>query len=97
MLSVDSQSPHLEIHSNCANIVVVEGVVGKSKEHGSLPGVALPNQDYLKEGIKVIVWLEPFRILLDPQGNLFTLLRILNEAVTFSFGLLSLRLLSYAL
>ena len=90
MLSVNSQSPHLEIHSNCANIVVVEGIVGKSKEHGSLPGVALSNQDYLKEGIKVIVWLEPLWILLDPLSNLFTLLRILNEAIPFSIDLFTL-------
>ena len=90
MLSVDSQSPHLEIYSYRANVIIVESVVGKSKEHGSLPGVALSNQDYLKEGIKVIVWLEPLRILLDPLGNFFTLLRILNEAEHFSLGLLSL-------
>ena len=97
MLTVDSQSPHLEIHSYRANVVIVEGVIREAKQHGSLPGVALTNQDYLKEGIEIIVWLEPLRILLDPRGYLLTLLRILNEAVLCSLDLLSLWLLSYAL
>ncbi len=97
MFSVDSQSPHFEIYSYRANVVVVEGVVRKSKKHGSLPCVALAYQDYLEEGIKVIVWLEPLRILLDPLSYLLTLLRILDEAVPSSLGLLSLFLLFYAL
>ena len=95
MFSVDSQSPHFEIHSYRAYVVVIEGVVRKSKKHGSLPGVALTYQDYLEEGIKVIVWLEPLRILLDPLSYLFTLLWILNEAIPSSLGLLSLFLLFY--
>jgi hypothetical protein len=78
LLTVDSQSPHLEIDSYRANIVFVERVIREAKQHGSLPGVALSNQDYLKECIEIIVWLETLRILLDPRGNLLTLLRILH-------------------
>jgi hypothetical protein len=97
VLTVDSQSPHLEIDSYRANVVVVEGIVREAKQHGSLPGVALTNQDYLKECIEIIVWLEPLRILLYPRGNLLTLLMILNEAVLFSLDVLTIYLLSYAL
>ena len=78
MLTVDSQSPHLEIDSYRAYIVFVEVVIREAKQHRSFPGVALTNQDYLKECIEIIVWLEPLRILLDPRGNLLDLLRILH-------------------